>query len=204
MKEYVFSKYNHRDKIQSRYCYQDSDVLINKFNIRDPELLSLVETDLTSQRLSELIKNPVKGRFGIQHIINLHKYIFKDIYPFAGKIREEDISKGDTLFCKSEFIISNLENLMNKLKNDKYLAGLKKNEFSQAASFYMSELNIIHPFREGNGRVIREFIRCLAKKNNYILNWSLTDSEKLLEASIWSVDGTLEPLTRHIFESIEK
>jgi cell filamentation protein len=93
---------------------------------------------------------------------------------------------------------------MNKLKNDKYLAGLKKNEFSQAVSFYMSELNIIHPFRERNGRVIREFIRCLAKKNNYILNWSLTDSEKLLEASIWSVDGTLEPLTRHIFESIEK
>lgn len=203
MKKYIFSKYDHKDRIQSKYCYQDSDVLINKLNIRDPEVLSRIETDLTSQRLSELIKNPIKGRFGIQHIIKLHKYIFQDVYPFAGKIREENISKGDTLFCRSEFIFSNLEKLTDRLKDDGYLKGLDKRDFSKALSFYMSELNIIHPFREGNGRVIREFIRCLAKKNEYILNWALTDGAKLLESTIYSVDNSLDHLIDCIYESIE-
>jgi len=67
----------------------------------------------------------------------------------------------------------------------------------------MSELNMIHPFREGNGRSIREFIRQLAFERGYIINWSLITSEVLLEAMITAVNKSIEPLTSCIFQSIE-
>lgn len=69
-----------------------------------------------------------------------------------------------------------------ELKRDRFLKGLTADEFSQKAAYYLSEINMIHPFREGNGRTIREFIRQLALKCGHIINWSLIDKEKLLEA----------------------
>lgn len=61
--------------------------------------------------------------------------------------------------------------------------------FFDRLAYVMAELNIIHPFKEGNGRSIREFIRVLAKRCGYYLNWGNIDKESLLEASILSVDG---------------
>jgi cell filamentation protein len=130
------------------------------------------------------IEQSVKGNFGVSHLKKLHKYIFQDIYPFAGKFRLEDISKGNTFFCKSEFITENIESILNELKRDKYLKGLNAEDFSKKAAYYMSEINMIHPFREGNGRAIREFIRQLADKNGYVINWSLIDKDDLLKATI--------------------
>lgn len=68
----------------------------------------------------------------------------------------------------------------------------------------MSELNMIHPFREGNGRAIREFIRCLALKSGLDIDWSLIDSKELLNATIIAVDNGLEPLERCLGEAIVK
>jgi len=85
-------------------------------------------------------------------------HLYPDIYPFAGKFRTENIEKGSTFFCKSQFIEENLNSIFSKLDKDRYLKGLNPEESSQKVAYYMSELNIIHPFREGNGRSIREFI----------------------------------------------
>ena len=68
-------------------------------------------------------------------------------------------------------------------------------EFAEKASYYMSELNMIHPFREGNGRAIREFIRCLALKAGYDMDWSFIDSNALLDATTVAVNGDFKPLT---------
>ena len=198
------SRYNRKDIVQSIYCYADSNLLINKFNIRDPETLSKLEADLTHYRISELQVKHVKGRFGLPHFLNIHRFIFQDIYPFAGKLREEDLWKGDTFFCKYEFIRENLEDVFAQLKREGYLSNLNMEEFAERIAFYMAELNAIHPFREGNGRVIREYIRCLALRNGYHINWAQIDRDELLTASIRSVDRDLKPLTRCIFNSIEK
>lgn len=171
----MFSKYDRKDYVQSIYCYPDTEVYLNLFGIMDSDELSKLEADLTSIRLSELSLNQKRGRFGVAHLKNIHKFIFQDIYPFAGKIRVEDISKGDTQFCLSQFIETNLEAILVKLKSENYLVDCTKEIFVQKMAFYMAELNIIHPFRECNGRAIREFLRQLAYRNGYELNWYKVD-----------------------------
>lgn len=199
-----FSKYDRPETTQSRYCYQGTDVLINKENITDAKALAKYEADMTILRQYELeIGQAVKGSFGIAHLKRIHKYIFQDIYPFAGKFRLENISKGNTNFCKSEFIVDNIESISNELKTDKYLKGLNAKDFSGKVAYYMSEINMIHPFREGNGRTIREFFRQLADKNGYVINWSLIDKDNLLEAIISAVGKDYGPLSNCIYKAIE-
>lgn len=146
------------------------------------------KTDLTRLRLTELDASTLNGRFSVTHLLNIHKYIFQDIYPFAGKIRVEEIWKGDTFFCRSDYILENLRRLLNELKNEGYLKSYNKDKMYTKLAYYMSELNIIHPFREGNGRAIREFIRQLAQKNGYFINWYRVEPDILLNAIIAAVD----------------
>ena len=88
------------DKI---YCYPNSDVLINKLNIHDRDKLREAERKLTMLRLMDLLEKPVTGKFDFEHLRNIHKYIFQDIYSWAGKIRTVDIAKSN-MFCKVPFI----------------------------------------------------------------------------------------------------
>ena len=118
-------------------------------------------------------------------------------------MRIENIFKDYTYFCKSEFIEDNLENILRQLKNDGYLKGLTAENFAEKASYYMSEINMIHPFREGNGRCIREFIRQLALYCGYIINWSLINRNTLLNATILAVNKEYESLSACILEVIE-
>ncbi len=85
------------------YCYPNSDVLINKLNIRDNDILSEAERRLTMLRISDLIDNPIKGEFDLKHLQTIHKYIFQDIYDWAGEIRTVDIAK-QNMFCKVQYI----------------------------------------------------------------------------------------------------
>ncbi|WP_280513979.1 Fic/DOC family protein [Ruminiclostridium herbifermentans] len=137
------------------------------------------------------------------HLLKIHKYIFQDIYYFAGKIREESIIKGNTKFCESQFIKENLKNILNELKAERYLIGKGIDNFANRSAYYMAELNFIHPFREGNGRALREFIRCLGIKCGYIINWDAIDKDVLLSASILSVKDSAE-LANCIRACIEK
>lgn len=82
--------------------------------------------------------------------------------------------------------------VLEKLKNDKFLQDRSPVDFSRDLSTYISELNMIHPFREGNGRALREFIRCLALKCRYELNWDAVDPKILLQAFINSKDDITE------------
>lgn len=172
---------------QSKYCYPDTDILINKLDIQNEELLKEAELLYTTQRLLELEASPVLGSFDMRHLKKIHHHIFQDIYPFAGKTRDEDISKGNTLFAHWQYIDENGIQIFNKLKTENFLVDLSTQHFSMKAAYYMSELNVLHPFREGNGRAIREIIRSLAVNCDYVLNWNVVDKDLLLQASIKSV-----------------
>lgn len=189
--------YNH----QSKYCYPNSDVYINKLNIRDPKVLENAEIELTMIRSIELRENPIVGNWDLNHLKEIHKYIFQDIYPFAGKIREENIAKGNFQFANYMYIESMAKKLFQDLKSEKYLEGLKKESICERLSYYLSEINALHPFREGNGRTQREFIRTLALKNGYSLDWSKVDKETLMNAFIQSTVDT-KPLENLLNEII--
>ena len=185
----MFSKYDVYTTTQSIYCYPDSNVLKNKLNIRDNKLLKTAEEEITLIKQMELLKNPIKGNFSKAHLMNIHKFIFEDIYSFAGKIRKEQISKADTLFYPLNLIDRELDKVFAKIKEKNMLKETDREKVFDNLAYVMTELNIIHPFREGNGRSIREFIRLMAKRMGYDLNWGNVDKEELLEASILSVDN---------------
>ena len=185
----MFSKYDVYTTTQSIYCYPDSNVLKNKLNIRDNKLLKTAEEEITLIKQMELLKNPIKGNFSKAHLMNIHKFIFEDIYSFAGKIRREQISKADTMFYPPNLIDRELDKVFAKIKEKNMLKETNEEKVFDNLAYVMAELNIIHPFREGNGRSIREFIRLMAKRMGYDLNWGNVDREELLEASILSVDN---------------
>lgn len=190
----------------SKYCYQNSNTLINKLEIKDQATLQKYEARITAAKLLALRQKGITGNFDKNHFINIHKYIFEDIYPFAGKFRTENIAKGYFRFAEWEYIEEELDKLLLKLKNENYLKEKSKEELAKALSYYMSELNVLHPFREGNGRTIREFIRQLALKNDYILNLKKVEPQEMLNASIKSIVETeeLENIIKKCLEKIEK
>lgn len=190
----------------SKYCYQNSNTLINKLEIKDQLTLQKYEARITAAKLLALRQKGITGNFDKNHFVSIHKYIFEDIYPFAGKFRTENIAKGYFRFAEWEYIEEELDKLLLKLKNENYLNEKSEEELAKALAYYMSELNVLHPFREGNGRTIREFIRQLALKNGYTLNLKKVEPQKMLNASIKSIIDTeeLENIIKICLEKIEK
>ncbi len=185
--------------IGSIHCYPNSNVLINKLNIKDEKKLSEYEAKITAAKSLALRQKGITGNFDIEHYKLIHKYLFEDIYPFAGKLRDENISKGEFRFASFEYIEQELNRLMNELKKENFLEGLDKEKLAERLAYYLSELNVLHPFREGNGRTTREFIRQLALKNGYKLNLSKFLPKEVLNASIESIIDT-----KHLEEILNK
>ena len=105
----MFSKYDVYTTVQSLYCYPGSDVLKNKLNIRDSDELKRAEEEITALKQYMLMETPIKGRFSKMQLMNIHRFLFEDIYPFAGLIRREQISKGDTMFYPPHLIGQELD-----------------------------------------------------------------------------------------------
>ncbi len=165
------------------YCYPNSDVLINNLDITDEDKLAEAERKFTMLRIYELLQNPIIGSFDLNHLCRIHQYIFQDLYSWAGELRTVDISKG-YYFCHCAYIASNAKKLFSDLKSENYLKGASRERFITRISFYFSEINALHPFREGNGRAQREFIRSLALWNGYQIKFSLVPADEMLKASI--------------------
>lgn len=176
----------------SKYCYKNSGTLINKLDIRDYKQLEEFEAKITAAKSLGLRIKGITGNFDIKHYTSIHKYLFEDLYSFAGKFREENIGKGEFRFASFEYIEPELERLLKQLEKENYLSGISKENLAKRLAYYLSELNVLHAFREGNGRTNREFIRQLALKNGYILNLKKVSPEKILNASIKSVIDTTE------------
>lgn len=185
-----FGKYDVYSVASSIYCYPDSSVLKNKLDIRDPVLLRKVEADLSSARQAEIFRTPVVGRFTATHLCNIHRKLLGDVYSFAGHFRREDIAKGPTRFVTYSQIKEKLQRLLGQLQQEKWLENVPFEAFAARSAYYMAELNYIHPFREGNGRAIREFMRLLFLHNGYVVRWDAVDVEALLSAMIDSVYDT--------------
>lgn len=164
------------------YCYPNSDILINKLNIKDSDKLYVAERKLTAIRVQELFFEPIEGQFDLNHLCAVHKHIFQDVYTWAGDLRTVDIAK-DNLFCKVQYIEVVAKDIFLNLKKDRCLAGLNEKDFIKKAAYYFSEINALHPFREGNGRAQREFIRQLALNAGYRLLLSNVEDEEMLQAS---------------------
>lgn len=187
----------------SIYCYKGTNVLINKLNIRDFGTLMKLENRIAVYKAFELRRTGITGNFDKEHLKNIHKFMFEDLYDFAGEFRTENIAKDEFRFAEWEYIESELDRLLSEIKSKNYFEGYSKEMLAENLSYYLAELNVLHPFREGNGRAIREFIRQLALKNGYLLDMREVSSEEMLYASKKSVYDTHD-LEKLIYRSLKK
>ncbi len=167
------------------YVYPGTSVLRNLRDIRNPKDFAEFEAEATARRLKELESDPIHGSFDAKHLRAVHRYIFQDMYAWAGQFRTVNIAKaGEFYFAFANQIKPSVERLLGQLGQEKqHLDGLNAEESSNRAGHYLGELNAIHAFRDGNGRTQREFIRQLALENGYTLNWSRVSAEQMRKAS---------------------
>lgn len=187
-----FGKYDVYSVVGSIYCYKDTNVLKNRFGLRDAKKLRELEADISAIRQNDLLTNPIQGRFTANHLCHIHQYLLGDIYPFAGHFRKEDIMKGSTRFLSHRDIKSKLTKLLLELAKEHHLQGLTQDMLIDRSAYYFAELNYIHPFREGNGRSTREFMRQLYALNGYTVDWAAVSTDELLEAMEASVYDTAQ------------
>ncbi|EAI9899672.1 TPA: Fic family protein [Campylobacter coli] len=182
----------------------------NKLGIKDEKLFDKESRKYTSQRIDELITSPIKGNFDYQHLKNIHKHIFQDVFHWAGKDRMEvglhgnfgkyapngaiiNFVPGKELDKYSKIIFDELAK-NNYLKNSKDL-----NHFAKNLAKFMGEINALHPFREGNGRTQRIFLNELAKNAGYKLDLNLISKHKMIHACVEASQlkpGRLEALIK--------
>ena len=178
------------DAINSKYTYPNSCVIRNKLGIKSEKKLEDYERQMVSFKLATIRKHDMPEGFNANRLKYIHKYLFCDIYDFAGKYREENITKDNFMFAQFEYIEENINNILDKLQvND--LINSTFEEKIKSISYYMTELNVLHPFREGNGRTIREFIRQLLQAINLEIDFSKINYEEIIRVSkIAVIDDT--------------
>ena len=191
--------------IDPDYIYTDpkSEILRNLQGITDEDDLSFVESGVVSKRLDELYKKPIKI-MGIESLFEIHKQLFQDLYSWAGKKRTVEISKGGKQFFPTTHF-DNAFRYINSLITE--YKGISKNDKKQLAyklAEILDNINFLHPFREGNGRTQREFIRLLALEKNIKLNLNPPDNKDIYDRYMQgTIESDITTLSNLILEIIE-
>lgn len=181
------------DSINSKYTYPGTNVIKNKLNIKNEKKLEEYERQMVSFKLATIQTHKMPEKFDSNRLKYIHKVLFEDIYEFAGKYRDENITKDNFLFAQFEYIQENVDNILNKIDVEK-LKVLSFDEKIKNISYYMTELNVLHPFREGNGRTIREFIRQLLNELNLDIDFSKIEYEEIIRVSKLAVIDDTEQI----------
>jgi cell filamentation protein len=195
---------NQYSYIDPDYTYSDpkTGVLRNLANVMDFDTLVLIESGAVTKRLTELQANPIKIK-NSSTLLDIHKHLFQDIYSWAGKIRTVEISKGGKPF----FPLSHFRNAFMFI--DSLIAEYRKIDRKDKAQLahklaeILDNINYLHPFREGNGRTQREFLRLLAKEKGLSLNLNPPDNADIYERYMsGTIIGNVEQLAALILEIV--
>ncbi|WP_310993011.1 Fic/DOC family protein [Aequorivita marina] len=186
--------------IDSDFTYVDpkSGILKNLVDINDAEDLLFFESVAVTKRISELHIKPIKI-VGIENLFSIHKHLFQDIYAWAGQARTVEINKdGKQFFPTSNF--QNAFRFIDGLISDfKRINRDDKDKIAENLAHILDNINYLHPFRDGNGRAQREFIRMLALDKEIDLNLNPPDNKEVYERYM---QGTINSDTKTLKELI--
>jgi cell filamentation protein len=180
-------------------CPPDFVVLRNKLDFRDADQLALVEAVLVSQRIAEGIPS---GGFDLAHLKAIHRHLFQDVYEWAGQIRTVEISKGGNRFQFRRYIETGMADVDRRLLQRNFLKGLDAETFSREAGPIIGDVNYVHPFRDGNGRVQVLYLEQLANRAGHRLDLTRIDKDAWIAASSRSHFGNYDALAKCIAEAI--
>ncbi len=155
-----------------------------------------LEKNITADKILQLKLTPITGDFDYAYFKTLHKELFQDIYVWAGQDRYDIgyrgiFRKGDTEFTHGGKLPEVAKGLFDALKDENYFKDLDKEQFIKSTASFLNGLNILHPFREGNGRTQRLFMELLAQNAGYDLDLSLVGKNVTIQASILGAKGQL-------------
>lgn len=173
----------------TKYNEFENDEFLLKTNllgITDFILLDQAEAFTFSIRASQIEQGAyIIKAFSLNDFVTLHHHLFQDIYPFAGQFRDVQLMKGSTRFCQVQFMDGYATDLFNQIVNEPNWNSLE--HAVKRLAYFKSELNMLHPFREGNGRTIRIFLQAYAESKNFLWIYDDMDQDKYLQAMIRSV-----------------
>lgn len=168
-------------------------VLKNKLNITSSVELAHIEEKTTKKKALELFEKDILNTFEVgtfKGLSSIHKYLFGDIYDLAGQIRNVNIAKGNFRFAPVLYLSSALESIDQ----------MPQSTFDEIIEKYV-EMNVAHPFREGNGRSTRRWLDAILKKEiGYVVDWSRVDKNEYLLAMERSPIKDLE--IKHLLKNV--
>ena len=186
----------------SEGCYPGTTVLINKLDIRNETTLDEAETLATYINATKLEEQPLEGEFDFAHYCAIHHFLFSDLYDWAGQIHTVNISKKGPFFCPAENIEQQAQLVFQRLTDCNFFCDLPHEAFVDEIVDFYCVTNLLHPFREGNGRTQRAFLTQLIRAAGYDINWSEVDTDLLMFATIQSANGLTDLLRNILSEAI--
>ena len=189
--------------ITDENCYSGTTVLINKLGIKDEKQLMNIEGFITGTVAAQLICKPLKADFSFSDYKNIHYQLFSELYNWAGKTRVISLSKSATNFTAPEKIDDLGERIFERLNKLNYLLDLSRAEFVVEVADLYNTINMLHPFREGNGRTQRVFFIQLIRNAGYDIDFSELNSDNLLIGSIQAAAGVMDNLILFFEENIK-
>ena len=175
-------------------CYEGSFCLINKLGIRDEDKLKRYEAAVTFAKISEIENGLVDFPVSSEGYKSIHRFIFEDIYDWAGEYRKVNISKKGTSFASFDSIERLMNNCFERLITLDCFINMPRDEYVRNVADLYQTLNMIHPFREGNGRTERAFISKLVRIAGHYADFSRVDEDELMIATIIAAEGVRDAL----------
>ena len=190
--------------IDPDYTYTDPNtgLLRNLQDISTADVLLFVESSAVTKRLQELYESPIKIK-GIDSLFEIHRHLFQDIYEWAGKKRIVEISKDGKQFFPTTHFDNAFRYIDQLIEEFKKIPKDNKNLISEKLAEILDSVNYLHPFREGNGRTQREFLRLMASEKGLILNLNPPDNASVYERYMrGAINSDLKILKELIYELI--
>ena len=199
------------------YTLPDGLTLKNQLGASSYEELQVAEADYVKARQLEMhLGYGPAGTLDAVHLKAIHRQLFQDVYEWAGHTRDERVRMSDGAiatepslrkvdgqpFMEGRLIAGELYRIAEKLAGANHLRGLDRDDFAVRAADLMVDLNGVHPFREGNGRTQRTFVRELAKQAGHRLDFSVVSRERMIQASITGNKSGDSNMMRRLFKEI--
>jgi len=188
------------------YTYTDpkTGILRNIADLTDPADLLFFESVAVAKRIQELYDKPIKI-IGADSLLSIHRQLFQDIYTWAGKKRKVEISKAGKQFFPTTHFDNAFRFIDTLISDYKKISERDKLQIAEKLAEILDNINFLHPFREGNGRTQREFLRLLALEKGLTLNLNPPDNKDVYEKYMQgTINSDVKTLTKLILGLIEK
>jgi len=196
---------NNYEYIDPDYTYTDPEtgVLRNLANIVDSNDLLFFESAAVIKRAKELESQPIAVN-NAETLLDIHRYLFQDVYNWAGQKRTVEISKQGKPFFLTAYFDKGFAYIDTLITSYRKIDSANKSQLAEQLANLLDSINYLHPFREGNGRTQREFIRVLALEKGYTLNLNPPDNLDVYERYMsGTIEGDVEKLAVLILEMMQ-